>query len=239
MGPATGKRRPLVFLHGWGTDNSVWQRQVSVFSESGAVFQPTLLSWKKEAVMELFNQAGLNGAILVGWSLGAMVALETFTEVRDRLGGLVIVAGAARFCKCQDYRAGIAPGYLRAMKQRLQHDITSTLQDFYKLFFTTQEVRSRLDFEQLTFPQPSAQSCIQGLDYLMNKDLRARLSLVDKPTLIVHGEQDRITPLAQADYLHRTIKNSSLEVFQGCGHMPFFSRAHIFNPILEEFCCGC
>jgi pimeloyl-ACP methyl ester carboxylesterase len=125
------------------------------------------------------------------------------------------------------------------MKQGLQRDITSTLQDFYRLLFATQEEQSRHDFEQLTFPQPGAQICIQGLDYLMHKDLRACLPLVDKPTLIVHGEQDRITPLAQGEYLHRAIKDSSLEVFQGCGHVPFFSRANIFNLMLEEFCCGC
>ncbi len=239
MGPAIGKRGPLVFLHGWGTDYSVWQRQVSIFSHGGVVFQPTLQSWKKEAVMELFNEAGLDEAILVGWSLGAMLALEAFAEVKGHLAGLVIVAGAARFCMSEDYRAGIAPAYLRAMKQRLQRDVTSTLQDFYRLFFTNQEEQSRLDFEQLTFPQPSAQSCIEGLDYLMNMDLRSLLPFVDKPTLIVHGEQDQVTPLAHAEFLHCAIKGSRLRVFEDCGHMPFYSRPHIFNPILEEFCRVC
>ena len=230
---------PLIFLHGWGTDSNVWQRQTNYFEQHQPVLKPTIKKWAKQTVVELFNQTDLDDAVLIGWSLGAMMALEAFVEIRDRLAGLLIIGAAARYCRGKDHPTGIEPVSLRAMKQRLQRDATGTTKDFFRLFFTTKEKQARTDFDRLSSSWTSAEAGGDGLDYLMKKDLRPLLPLIDIPTMIVHGEQDRICPLEQAEYLNKAIKDSSLRVFGGCGHMPFYSHADTFNSMLEEFCRAC
>lgn len=231
--------RPLVFLHGWGTDSWVWHRQISHFQHTRPIHGPTIVRWRKETVLELFDDNGLDEAILIGWSLGGMLALETFAKLKHRLAGIVLVGASARFCRGHDHPMGDEAVRLRAMKQRLHHEMASTLKDFFGLFFTSQEKLARIDFEGFSKPSMCAESCREGLEYLMRKDLRPLLPLVDKPTLIVHGEHDQIAPLGQAEYLHRSIEGSTLLILEGCGHMPFYSRARIFNNTLEDFCRVC
>ena len=231
--------RPLVFLHGWGTDSWVWHRQISYFQHSRPVHGPTIVRWREDTVVKLFDDNGLDEAILIGWSLGAMLALEAFARIRQRLAGIVLIGATARFCQGQDHPLGVKAVQLRAMKQRLHREMDSTLQDFFGLFFTSQEKQARIDFRGFSKSSPGAESCREGLEYLMRKDLRPLLPLVDKPTLIVHGEFDQIVPLGQAENLHRSIEGSTLLILEGCGHMPFYSSARIFNNTLEDFCRVC
>jgi pimeloyl-ACP methyl ester carboxylesterase len=125
------------------------------------------------------------------------------------------------------------------MRRGLQSDITSILKDFFGLLFSPAEEDARMDFEKLSISNHCADSCREGLDYLMRKDLRSLLPLIDKPTLIVHGQHDQVTPIGQAEYLHDSIQQSTLIIFEAGGHMPFFSRATLFNNKLEEFCHAC
>lgn len=231
--------RPLILIHGWGTDGSVWRRQICHFQDGRQVLSPTLSTWDKEELAESFRRSGLEGAILVAWSLGAMLALEAFGELRDCLAGLVLVGAAARFRRGPDHPLGVDAVRLRAMKRRLGRDPAGTLQEFFGMFFTNDEKRTGADLRDFNRLRPSPQNCLEGLDYLMEKDLRPLLPVVDRPTLIVQGELDPITPPAQAEYLHRHIRGSTLRIFQGCGHMPFFSRPRTFNWMLEEFCREC
>jgi pimeloyl-ACP methyl ester carboxylesterase len=231
--------QPLVFLHGWGTDSTVWLKQASHFHDTRQIYCPTILHWSKDTVVELFHQRVRNEAILIGWSLGAMLALEAFAEIRHRLAGLVLIGCAARFCRGTEHPLGVEVARVRAMRRRLQRKMTSALNDFFGLFFTPAEEDARMDFEKLSISNHCADSCREGLDYLMRKDLRSLLPLIDKPTLIVHGQHDQVSPLGQAEYVHRSIQRSTLLVFEQCGHMPFYSRAVLFNKKLEEFCRAC
>src|SRR5690606_11636006 len=62
-----------------------------------------------------------------------------------------------------------------------------------------------------------------------------RLEEVDVPTLIVWGRQDHIVPSRDALEYHRLLKNSRLQVFDQCGHVPMAERPVRFNRLLEEF----
>lgn len=55
------------------------------------------------------------------------------------------------------------------------------------------------------------------------------------PTLVVHGERDKITLRSQAEYICQHISNSELKVFADAGHAPHLSCSDIFNTTIEEF----
>jgi pimeloyl-ACP methyl ester carboxylesterase len=60
--------------------------------------------------------------------------------------------------------------------------------------------------------------------------------LIDKPTLIVWGEDDRVIPIRNGYKLHESISGSRFVVIRDCGHVPQEERAEEFVEILAEFC---
>ncbi|HEY3758826.1 MAG TPA: alpha/beta hydrolase [Solirubrobacteraceae bacterium] len=56
-------------------------------------------------------------------------------------------------------------------------------------------------------------------------DTSARLAQLAMPTLIVHGTEDQMIPVANAEIIHRLIPGSRLEILDGVGHLFFWERA--------------
>jgi pimeloyl-ACP methyl ester carboxylesterase len=74
-----------------------------------------------------------------------------------------------------------------------------------------------------------------GLVGLMDMDLRHAVHHVRVPALVVVGEHDRVTPLAQAVDLVGELPDGRLEVIPGAGHLPMLERHEEFNAALEAF----
>jgi pimeloyl-ACP methyl ester carboxylesterase len=60
-------------------------------------------------------------------------------------------------------------------------------------------------------------------------DIAPGLEMFAHPTLIIWGDQDKATPLADAHRFHTLIPNSRLEILPGAGHRLYYER-------MEEFC---
>ncbi len=71
--------------------------------------------------------------------------------------------------------------------------------------------------------------------YGQDAAIRDGMVRVDKPVLIVWGENDRILPLALGRALHQAIKGSLFEVIHGAGHIPHLERPDEFNGIVRSF----
>jgi pimeloyl-ACP methyl ester carboxylesterase len=66
-------------------------------------------------------------------------------------------------------------------------------------------------------------------------DLRDVLPRVAVPTLVIHGKQDRRSPLSVSEALHAGIPNSRLAVIDGAGHLTNMEAPEEFNRLLREF----
>jgi pimeloyl-ACP methyl ester carboxylesterase len=58
------------------------------------------------------------------------------------------------------------------------------------------------------------------------------------PTLLIWGEKDSITPLWQAEALHKMIRHSTVRTIPGIGHIPHLEASEVFNKILLEELCA-
>jgi pimeloyl-ACP methyl ester carboxylesterase len=76
---------------------------------------------------------------------------------------------------------------------------------------------------------------IQGLEAVIDYDIRDRLGEIACPTLIVWGERDRLISVRDADVFAELIPNSRAVVFGDTGHMAMLERPDAFNALLEEF----
>jgi pimeloyl-ACP methyl ester carboxylesterase len=66
-------------------------------------------------------------------------------------------------------------------------------------------------------------------------DLMGSIERLEVPTLILCGRDDRLTPPAYSEYLHRRIRGSSFVLVEDAGHMVMLEKPHAVNRALEDF----
>ena len=252
--------KTLVLLHGWGASSRVWQRQTNFFGKGPPaktgpglvknspgqplawdglrVLTPTIPYWDPGWLTDYLQRLPLEDGVLVGWSLGGMLLVETLVHLPAAPAAVVLVGVAAVFCRRQDHPWGPKPATVRAMRQALKNDPHQVLREFVDNCLAPGEENLREETWGFFNPTPAQENLRAGLDYLLRRDLRPHLAQVPGRTVIVQGDEDRIVPLAQARFLHEQIPGSRLNLLPGAGHLPFLTQAAAFNEMLEGILRG-
>ena len=198
------------------------------------IFTPTIPSWPPDWLADYLKNFFLSETIIVGWSLGGMLLLETLAAGGIHPAHLVLVGVAPVFCRRPDHPWGQPPAAVRAMRRALRSDANRVLQDFASRCLAPGEETYRQEVDGLFSGGYLESDLAQGLDYLLNADLRPLLPNLAGAVTIIQGEQDRIVEAAQARYLQEHLPGSSLFLLPGAGHLPFWTQAGAFNRILRD-----
>ena len=228
----------LVLLHGWGADSRVWQKQLAAFGNRLQVLAPAIDSWEPPWLSAFLGRLSLAECLLVGWSLGGMLLLQTLAEVTARPGGLVLVGVSPVFCRRPDYPWGQPAAGVRAMRRALKDNHPEVLKGFAHRCLASGEEVFREKVAAFFRPADSPENLTAGLDYLLHQDLRPYLDRVSGKPVIIQGEQDNIVAVGQAQFLYRQLPDSRLYLLPGAGHLPFLTQAAAFNEILEDILRG-
>lgn len=238
---------PIVFLHGWGLHGGIWDATLQALA-GRICLAPDLpgygaaLSVQPYTVDRLADRlaaATPSPAVLVGWSLGGMVALAWAAMWPERVRGLVLVGATPAFVQRADWPHAITPVLFETFAHSLAHDWRATLQRFLALQArgsdAARTVIGRLRAILFAHGEPAPETLAAGLDLLRTTDLRPRLADVRVPTLIVHGGRDTLCPPAAAEWLAANLTNARLALLPHAAHAPFLSHPEAFRTRLEEF----
>jgi len=243
---------PVVFVHGSGPGVSAysnWRLTLPALAEHYRVFaldmvgfgfterpdevEYSMTTWVNQLIGFL-DAHGLERAHLVGNSFGGGVALRTAALHPERVHDLVLMGSVgAPFTLTQGLDAiwGYEPS-VAAMRRLL--DIFA----FNKNIATDElaELRYRASIEpgvqeafSAMFPAPRQ----QWVDAMVTSD--ELLRTLPHRTLIVHGREDDVIPVACSHHLFSTIPNAQLHVFGHCGHWTQIEYAQEFNGLLSNF----
>ncbi len=158
-------------------------------------------------------------SVLVGWSTGAIVALETTIRWPEKIAGLVLISGTPRFCPGPDFPWTGAEAELRAMILMIHRRFEETVADFMQRAAWPQHLNSKSLQPLLTEATEQGVSTLQrGLTYLRQVDCRAELAKLSCPCLIMHGGKDRIVPCPAAAWMSSQINNARLQTWPESGH---------------------
>lgn len=247
-----GEGPPLVFIHGWAMSGDVWRFQKEL-AETYRLIIPDLRGHGRSSapasgycfqdfaddLLELFIALRLENAILIGWSMGAQVALQAFPVLRSRLAAVVLVSGTPRFTSTEGYSHGVPEVAVKGLALLLQRDFAGTVDDFCKRMFVDGELSAELSgqiFCEVNKIVPPARHAVrQALKSLATTDLRAELALVDVPVLLIHGGSDSICLPSASQYMAEHLRDARIKIMKGAGHAPFISRPGEFAGILTEF----
>lgn len=224
------KGPPLIVIAGWAhTPDMLEQLNSRLAREFDVVPTSTGELWHRGSAAESSSRyaAGLAAliherrgqALVAGWSMGGMIALETAFQHRTLIARLALIGATARFFLREDDFPGIPVKQLRAMALEFRRHPEQTLRRFFKQVAAPGvEPEETLKHKVAAASGLAPEELSAGLDYLKQTDLRDCLPQIDVPTLILHGAEDRIVPCQAGEWLSRNLAGARWRPYPGAGH---------------------
>jgi len=251
-----GSGRPVLLIHAGVADYTMWDNQISIFSQSYRVIrfdtrgygrsrtETTEFSYRQD-ILDLFKHLGVEQACLIGISRGGQIAIDFTLEHPERVSALIPVAAGISGYDSQPADSEVA-----------KHE--------FELFTHMDELWERKAFDELADleahawadgpSQPVGRAPSTLRDYI-RKIVRAnytrqdghatpqplvppaaeRLSEIHVPTLVLVGEFDELSTLAMADKLARDIPHARKVVISDTAHMIPLEQPLVFNELVLTF----
>ncbi len=232
---------PIIFLHGVGSDRSVWKPQLDHFGQarrsvafdypgygdSEFVDGATRDDFAASALAAM-DSLSISRAHVCGLSLGGVIAIAMHAQAPDRIISLVL---ADTFAVHPDgdniYQRSVAASQSMTMAE-LAEARTGILFGSTATPELRQEVR-----EVMGAIDPRAY--LLGAEAVWLADQRDRVSRVRCPTLVLVGDEDVVTPPGLSEELTRLVPGSILELVRGAGHLTNAEQPAQFNRAIESF----
>lgn len=236
---------PLVFLHGWGQSERIWFQQRLFFPDATFINLPghggAADALSEQWLHIIADQLPDEPAVLVGWSLGGMLAMEIACRWPERLSALALISTTPSFRLRDGWEHGCNQDVFSDFEQAVVSQSPKIINRFFALMLHGDGL-SRSAYNNLARAAVNRQSpttaagLSAGLELLSTIDLRNQLHALSMPTLLMHGEQDAIVPFAASLALAEDLPDRQLQRFEVCGHAPFLTQPDAFNTILNKWC---
>ena len=242
-------RPHLVLLHGWALNSRVWGDLVPDLSRDAIVTALDLPGhgdrpWNGgfdslPSLASVLEPEIPSGSVLLGWSLGAQVALRIALDHPARIRGLVLVAATPRFLRSNAWEHGVEPRVLATFADQLHSDYERTVREFLALQVRGDE-RAHATLRTLRGSvveagRPDVRGLAAGLQVLRETDIIDAMDEVRAPTLVIAGERDRLTPPEASRALAARLPRSRFHLVAGAAHAPFLSHRAEFLREVRSF----
>lgn len=231
--------RTLVLSHGFGTDQSVWQCllpglerdfRVVLFDHAalcpnsavagGNYRCPPLQSLATE-VVQLAEELRLHDCILVGHSAGGLIALLAAIDAPARFAKLVLLGTTLCYRNEPDYKGGLNDEDFVELYRLMLVDYEEWMHRFVPHVTGKKAGQVIHDYLRQMLGRLSPQQALAVARTVLEADYRDWAFLVNQPTLILQAREDPIVPPGAAEFLHRQIRASRLEILEANGHFAF------------------
>jgi len=234
---------PIVFLHGWGQSKQIWQKQREAFPDALYLNLPGHggATDSDDWITSIASQLPESPSLIVGWSLGGIIAMQLALKHPEKVASLALVASTPSFCLKQGWEHGCGDEMFNAFRSGIKTSSVKTMSRFFTLMFQGDEI-TRREYNGIAHTvidkvsPPSEAGLKNGLELLGKIDLRPQLDQIIQPTLVMHGDGDAVIPTDAGRYLSENIPGSNWHLFEQCGHAPFLTQSEIFNKALEAWC---
>lgn len=249
---------PLVLIHGYTASTYVWRTVAPMLAEAGfRVFAIDLLGFgfsdkprwfdysidsQARIVARFMDRLGIGKAVIIGSSYGGAVAGTLALDYSERVEKLVLVDAVAndrvkehpilRLVSVPGIGEAIAP-FLADTKAFHRHRMKKTLSP------ANYDLISQDRVDAIVRPLAAADAHHSLLATSRNwhaNRITYDAHLINQPTLIIWGEDDKVIPVTDGHRLHDSILHSRLVVLKNCGHVPMEEKSDLFAELVAEFC---
>jgi len=236
-----GEGPAILVLHGWGGSSDSWTQVMANLSGQGfRVIAPDLPGFGKSAppnspwevgdysnlILKFAEKLSLDSFFLIGHSFGGRISIKLLLQRPDKVKKLILCDSAGIKASRTPFvglvywmtrigNAILSPKYLTRLKDAFRNALYVFLRnrDYVKADGIMRETIKKV----------------------LEEDLLPVLPKIDKETLIVWGETDRMVPVKFASVFSENIKGSRLEVLPGIGHSPHLEAPGKLSKIILDF----
>jgi non-heme chloroperoxidase len=253
-----GQGQPVILIHGWPLSSKSWEPQVSAlldagyrvitydrrgFGKSGASLDGYDYNSLTADLEELISNLDLQNVVLVGFSMGGGEVVRYLTNNgSDNVAKVALISSIIPLVKQkEDNPDGVPEGDLNEILENVKKDRLTFLESFHKNFYNygllSQSVsQAQLNYDWSIASNASPIATLKCAESWANTDFRPELQNVTVPTLIVHGDDDKVVPIATAgDQAAKGIPNSEYHIIEGAPHGLNVTHAEELNQILLHF----
>ena len=236
-----GKGEPtLVFVHGWSNNMSVWDDQVTHFSEKHKVVTIDLAGFGKsgsdrsiwsmasygEDVAAVINKLNLGQVVLIGFSMGSPVIIETANKVPEHIIGLVLVDFM------QNIEAKYSDQSISKMDSIYMDIVTApTIENCKRLFKNKSEALSKKYISSVeNVPKIGWSESFKTIFRWLNEDCITSVKNIQVPVIAINSDRIKTNSKAFIKY----VPSFKAKIIPGVGHFVMWEAPEKFNQLLEE-----
>ncbi len=244
----TCDQQVLLLIHGFPLDSAMWELQLQDLAEVARVIAPDLRGHgRSDSVpgpysMKLFSDdiAGLldflnisQPIVVCGLSMGGYIALDFYRRYPERVAGLILTATRAA-ADSEEGKAGRDKAVATVESGGTESIVSGMLPKL--MAPESYEDDELVDFVKEIMEGTSVEGVIGALHAMRDRpDSTPTLSKIAVPTLIIHGENDQIIPIVEAEAMYRAIEEAEMVVVEQAGHLPNLEQPDVFNDAVIDF----
>jgi pyruvate dehydrogenase E2 component (dihydrolipoamide acetyltransferase) len=244
-----GKRGlPLACVHGFGGDKETWLLMSALMSRARGIAMIDLpghgassdvpeekasIRHHAEAVLRVMDRAGMDRVVVCGNSMGGGVALRLAASYPDRVAAMVLVASIGR-----DVHEGGARGWLDGENPLIPRE--QDVDKFMEIVMERPPPVGKAVIRHVIMQRVKRADRLHRLfrGFILadgDEGVPREIGAIDRPALVIHGEQDRIIDKAVALDLVAGLPRAELVVMRGVGHGPQLEAPRAMAKIIERF----
>jgi non-heme chloroperoxidase len=256
-----GKGKPVVFSHGWPLSADAWDAQMVFLGEHGyrviahdrrghgrstQTWSGNDMDTYADDLADLIDSLDLKDAAIVGHSTGGgEVARYIGRHGTSRIAKVVLLGAVPPLMLKTDANPGGLPiDVFNGIRASTFNDRSQFFKDLSMPFYgynrpgakVSEGARESFWLQGMLAGMKSVLDCIKQFS---ETDFTADLKKIDKPTLIVHGDDDQIVPIGASALLSsKIVKNATLKIYKGAPHGISTTHQEQFNADLLAFVKG-
>jgi 3-oxoadipate enol-lactonase len=243
---------PLVFLHAATLTHETWAAQIAHFAPRHPVLaydcrnhgKSSLtpgehdLETSAEDLLALLQAVGLTGKrrpILIGLSMGGMIAMRAALRSADAARALVLLNTTSQGWYPPEERDEVRGTLEHLTPDGLQYWAGVWEGTFFTPAFRAAHPDRMADWRRRYLEQSVEQYREAMLSLLERRDITEHLGIIDCPTLVLGAAQDVTIPPQLAEKLAKAIRGAELQILPDCAHLSNEEQPDAFNAAVETF----
>lgn len=238
---------PIVFIHGFPYDHNMWDKQITFLQNSYYCIaydirglgnsaagdgQITMESFVDD-LEEIIDELMLDKPVLCGLSMGGYISLRAVERMEERLGGLIL-------CDTKS-EADNNEGKLKraaGIKKINEFGVQKFVEDFVPTCFAEESVKNLTEYKETLARSLKSDSVgVKGCLLAMQgrTDTTSYLEKIKIPTLVICGEEDKLSPPSAMESMAKKIQSSEFVLIPNAAHMTPLENPEFFNRVILEF----
>lgn len=245
----TLNQRPAVelsLLHGWAMNREVFNPFVAGLISRYGVSAYDLpghgkAAWHDESFTQQIDRLNqrLESSVLVGWSLGGLWAIQLAKTFPEKYPAVVLIASTPAFVEKMNWQHAMKSAVVEAFCEGLIYNWQRSVRKFISLQLQgsqhqRQYAKQMMDLV-LSGGEPQHQALIEGMQSLLEDDLRGTLTGLSQPVLAVFGGRDQLVPVQVAGCIHQLNPRIRVECIDDASHAPFLTHPQQCFNLIDEF----